>query len=567
MTAKAKVASTSVRRSLQKKFMNRKKKFKASRWAAKPSRSAKFHKMVKSSTVTKPRVKELILVLDFGSQYTQLIARRIRENKVFSRIVPYNITPEEIQKQNPKGIILSGGPMSVYDKDAPMPDPGIFKLDIPILGICYGMQLITHMFDGTVQKSKEREFGRAELFVDSNKDLFANLPTNLTCWMSHSDIVTKIPQGFTTLAHTLNTSFAGMANRQKKIFAVQFHPEVVHTQRGSQILVNFVNQICGCLPRWTMDKFIDASIIQIQELVGTKRVVLGLSGGVDSSVAAVLLQKAIGKNLHCIFVDNGLLRKNEAASVEKTFKGHFKMNLHCVDAATRFLNRLKGIEDPEQKRKIIGDEFIKVFEDSAQKIKGAEFLGQGTLYPDVIESISPIGGPSATIKSHHNVGGLPKDMKFQLVEPLRELFKDEVRTIGKVLEMPEAVLARQPFPGPGLAIRILGEVTKERLEILREADERVIDEIKKAGLYTEVWQSFAVLLPIKTVGVMGDQRTYENVIAIRCVSSLDGMTADWVHLPYDLLARISNRIINEVSGVNRVVYDISSKPPATIEWE
>lgn len=569
MTAKdkAKSKSSSGGGSLQKKFMNRKKKFKASRWAAKPARSSKFAKMSKTSIITKPRVKELILVLDFGSQYTQLIARRIRENKVFSRIVPFNITAEEIKKHNPKGIILSGGPMSVYDKGAPLPNDEIFKLDIPILGICYGMQLITHMFGGTVQKSKEREFGRAELFVDSNKDLFANLPTNLTCWMSHSDIVTKIPQGFTTLAHTLNTSFAGIANRQKKIFAVQFHPEVVHTQRGSQILVNFVYQICGCLPRWTMDKFIDASILQIQETVGSKRVVLGLSGGVDSAVAAVLLQKAIGKNLYCIFVDNGLLRKNEAISVEKTFKGHFKMNLHCIDASARFLNRLKGVEDPEEKRKIIGDEFIKVFQDASKKIKGAEFLGQGTLYPDVIESISPIGGPSAMIKSHHNVGGLPKDMKFQLVEPLRELFKDEVRTIGKVMEMPDTVLSRQPFPGPGLAIRILGEVTKERLEILREADERVMDEIKKAGMYTEVWQSFAVLLPIKTVGVMGDQRTYENVIAIRCVSSVDGMTADWVHLPYDLLARISNRIINEVTGVNRVVYDISSKPPATIEWE
>lgn len=566
MTAKDK-AKTATSHSLQKKFMNRKKKFKASRWAAKPASSSKFIKMVKSSTVTKPRVKELILVLDFGSQYTQLIARRVRENKVFSRIVPYNISPEEIQKHNPKGIILSGGPMSVYDKDAPLPNAGIFKLNIPILGICYGMQLLTHMMGGAVQKSKEREFGRAELFVDSNKDLFANLPTNLTCWMSHSDIVTKLPQGFMALAHTLNTSFASMANRPKKIFAVQFHPEVVHTQRGSQILANFVYQVCGCLPRWTMDKFIDSAISQIQELVGKKKVVLGLSGGVDSSVAAVLLHKAIGNNLHCIFVDNGLLRKNEAASVEKTFKGHFKMNIHCVDAAQRFLNRLKGVEDPEQKRKIIGDEFVRVFQDAAKKIKGAEFLGQGTLYPDVIESISPIGGPSATIKSHHNVGGLPKDMKMQLVEPLRELFKDEVRAIGKVLEMPDAVLNRQPFPGPGLAIRILGEVTKERLDILREADEKVLDEIKKAGLYTEVWQSFAVLLPVKTVGVMGDQRTYENVIAVRCVSSVDGMTADWVHLPYDLLARISNRIINEVSGVNRVVYDISSKPPATIEWE
>jgi len=385
--------------------------------------------------------------------------------------------------------------------------------------------------------------------------------------MSHSDLIKKLPAGFVSIAHTLNAPHAAIANRARKIYAVQFHPEVVHTQKGSQILVNFVYQICGCFPRWTMAKFIESAVKQIRETVGKKRVVLGLSGGVDSSVAAMLLQQAIGKNLYCIFVDNGVLRKNEVVSVQKTFKGNFHMNLITVDATPRFLNRLKGVEDPEQKRKIIGDEFVKVFQDAAKKIKGVEFLGQGTLYPDVIESFSPIGGPSATIKSHHNVGGLPKNMKFQLVEPLRELFKDEVRQIGKVLGLPDQILQRQPFPGPGLAIRIIGEVTKERLDILREADERVLEEIKKAGLYAQIWQSFAVLLPIKTVGVMGDQRTYENVIAIRCVTSVDGMTADWAQLPNDLLGRISNRIINEVKGVNRVVYDISSKPPATIEWE
>ncbi len=513
------------------------------------------------------RTKDVILILDFGSQYTQLIARRIRENKVFSRIVPYNIAAKEVLEINPKGLIFSGGPLSVYDKGAPLPDKELFKIGKPILGICYGMQAITHMLGGAVEKSKTREFGRAELFIDSNKDFFLNLPTNLTCWMSHGDSIKKVPVGFVKIAHTLNAPIAAFANRSKKIFGVQFHPEVIHTQRGSQVLANFLSQICGCLPRWTMDKFIHTTIRQIKETVGNKKVVLGLSGGVDSSVAAMLINKTIGKNLHCIFVDNGLLRKNEVLTVQKTFKGNFNLNLHTIDAHKRFLERLKNVTDPEQKRKIIGDEFVKVFQDAAHKIKGVEFLGQGTLYPDVIESFSPSGSPSAVIKSHHNVGGLPKSMKLKLLEPLRELFKDEVRIIGKHLGLPENILKRQPFPGPGLAIRVIGEITQERLDILREADERVLEEIKKAGLYQEIWQSFAVLLPIKTVGVMGDQRTYENVIAIRCVNSIDGMTADWVQLPYEILGKIANRIINEVPGVNRVVYDVSSKPPSTIEWE
>ncbi|MBF0478789.1 MAG: glutamine-hydrolyzing GMP synthase [Candidatus Omnitrophica bacterium] len=520
-----------------------------------------------SVRVKKQKSKDLIIVLDFGSQYTQLIARRIREAKVYSKIVPYTITVDEIKEMQPKGIILSGGPMSVYDQGAPIPQKGLFELGIPVLGICYGMQVISHIFGGKVQGSKEREFGRAELFVDSNLDLFANLPTNMTCWMSHSDEIKVMPKGFMKIAHTLNAEVAAIANRSKKIYGVQFHPEVIHTQRGAQILSNFANSICGCLPRWTMDKFIDNAIRLIKEQVKDGKVVLGLSGGVDSSVAAILLHKAIGNRLYCIFVDNGLLRKDEASKVQKTFKTNFNMNMSTVNAETNFLKRLKGVTDPEEKRKIIGDEFINVFTEKANKIKNVKFLAQGTLYPDVIESISPKGGPSAVIKSHHNVGGLPKSLKMELIEPFRELFKDEVRIIGKHLAMPDTVLNRQPFPGPGLGIRILGEVTRERLEILREADERVVEEIKKAGLYNQVWQSFAVLLPVKTVGVMGDQRTYENVIAIRCVTSIDGMTADWAQIPYEVLGKISNRIINEVKGVNRVVYDISSKPPATIEWE
>lgn len=513
------------------------------------------------------RRKNFILILDFGSQYTQLIARRIREMKVFSQIAPYNISASEIEKLSPKGIILSGGPASVYDKGSPVLAKNIFKLGIPILGICYGMHLIADQLGGKVKHTSEREFGSTELFIDSHKYLFDSLPSNLTCWMSHGDHLKKLPTGFVTIAHTLNTPIAAIANRHKKIFGVQFHPEVEHTQRGNQILSNFIFKVSGCFPRWTMESFIDESIEKIKEAVGNKNVVCGLSGGVDSSVAAVLINKAIKKQLKCIFIDNGLLRKDEAQHVKKTFRSNFRMSLTHVDATKRFLEKLKGVIDPEQKRKIIGHEFIKVFEKEATKLKKAKFFAQGTLYPDVIESISPIGSPSSTIKSHHNVGGLPKKLKFVLIEPLRDLFKDEVRQLGKQLGLPENIIQRQPFPGPGLAIRIIGEVTKDRLEILRNADEIVIEEIKKAGLYQSIWQAFAILLPIKTVGVMGDKRSYENVVALRCVTSKDGMTADWVKLPAEILEKISNRIINEVKGVNRVVYDISSKPPATIEWE
>jgi len=511
--------------------------------------------------------RQTILILDFGSQYTQLIARRVREHKVFSKIIPYNTPAKEIAALNPKGLVLSGGPASVVNKKSPYPDKGIFKLGIPVLGICYGMQVICEMLGGRVKHTREREYGKVELFIDDNRDLFSHMPGNFTCWASHGDYVTKMPAGFHTSSHTANTPIAAISNQKRKIFAVQFHPEVTHTEKGTQILSNFLFKACGCLGRWTMQSFIKETVENIKKAVGKDKVVLGLSGGVDSSVAALLLHRAIGKNLRSIFIDNGLLRKGEAEQIKSVFKNMYHLNLGYVDRSKRFLERLKGITDPEEKRKIIGDEFVKVFEEEAKKIKGVKFLGQGTLYPDVIESVSPTGGPSRKIKSHHNVGGLPAHMHLKLIEPLRELFKDEAREIGRQLGLPDHIIQRQPFPGPGLAVRIIGEITRERLDLLREADKRVIEEISKAGLYEQIWQSFAILLPIKTVGIMGDERTYENVAALRCVSSFDGMTADWVKLPYEVMEKISNRIINEVKGINRVVYDISSKPPATIEWE
>jgi GMP synthase (glutamine-hydrolysing) len=510
--------------------------------------------------------EEKILVLDFGSQYTQLIARRIREGRVYSEIFPYNSSIGKIINFKPKGIILSGGPSSVYDKNAPIPDLRVFDLGVPVLGICYGMQLMAHHLGGKVTKALKREYGRAELLIDRKADIFYDIPGKTIVWMSHGDRIERCPSHFESIAHTGNSPTAAMANREKRFYALQFHPEVVHTPQGKKILGNFVFKICGCRPQWTMKSFIAATTKEIKDSVGEGKVVCGISGGVDSTVTAVLVHRAIGRQLTCIFVDNGVLRAGEAKKVEETLKRHFHMNIDFVDASERFLRKLKGVADPEKKRKIIGNEFIRVFEEEAKKLKGVEFLAQGTLYPDVIESVS-FKGPSATIKSHHNVGGLLKRMKLKLIEPLRELFKDEVRVLGKDLDIPEEIINRHPFPGPGLAIRIIGEVTKERCDILRQADMIVLEEIKNARLYTKLWQSFAVLLPVKSVGVMGDERTYENVIAVRAVNSLDGMTADWARIPYEVLSNISNRIINEVRGVNRVVYDISSKPPSTIEWE
>lgn len=507
-----------------------------------------------------------IVILDFGSQYTQLIARRIRELHIYSEILPYNATIDEIKKHRPKGIILSGGPASVYHPDAPKPDERIFDLNIPILGICYGLQLLTVHFGGEVVKAEKHEYGRAELEILNHEDLFYDIPNEIHVWMSHGDRVTKLPEGFEPIARTYNAPFAAIRNKEKKIWGVQFHPEVSHTYLGKEILKNFAVRISGCSQDWTMGNFLKEKEQEIRDLVDGKKAICALSGGVDSSVAAVLVHNAVGDNLTCIFVDNGLLRKGEREQVEKTFRDHFHIPLIVIDARERFLKALKGVTDPEEKRKIIGNLFIEIFEEEAKKIPDVEFLVQGTLYPDVIESVS-VKGPSAVIKTHHNVGGLPEKMNLKLIEPLRELFKDEVRELGKELGLPDDIIYRQPFPGPGLAIRIIGEVNENDLRVLREADAIVIEEIKKAGLYRDLWQSFAVLLPIHTVGVMGDYRTYEKVIAVRAVESTDGMTADWARLPYDLLDRIMRRIINEVKGVNRVVYDITSKPPGTIEWE
>lgn len=507
-----------------------------------------------------------ILVIDFGSQYTQLIARRIREFKVYSEIIPCNAPFSEIKKRKPSGVILSGGPASVFEEGAPTVDNEVFTLGVPILGICYGMQLITHLLGGKVSKAEKREYGKTILHIDDPSPIFSDIPSETVVWMSHADKITKMPQGFVKLANTENSPYAAIANKEKKIYAFQFHPEVVHTVEGRKILSNFVFKICECSPTWDMHSFIEKQTEEIRKKVGSNKVVCAVSGGVDSTVTAVLIHRAVGDALTCIFVDNGVLREGEKEKVEQILRDNFHINLKVVDASERFLRRLKGVKDPERKRKIIGREFIRVFEEEAKRIKGVRFLAQGTLYPDVIESVS-FKGPSATIKSHHNVGGILKRMKLKLIEPLRELFKDEVRQLGKELGVPEEILQRHPFPGPGLAIRCVGEITKQRLEILRQADRIVLEEIKKSGWYEKVWQSFAILLPIKTVGVMGDERTYEYVIALRTVHSVDGMTADWVKLPYELLERASNRIVNEVKGVNRVVYDITSKPPGTIEWE
>lgn len=520
---------------------------------------------------------ERIVILDYGSQYTQLIARRIREAGVYSEIYPCTLAPEAVAALAPMGLVLSGGPCSIYDDGAPQLDPALLALTradgspMPVLGICYGLQAMAFSLGGEVARATRREFGRAHLVVEDASDLLAGVPTGSTVWMSHGDHLTRLPEGYTVIARTDNAPIAAVRHTERPHFGVQFHPEVVHTDFGRQVLENFALRICGCQGDWTPASFVDEKKREIRALVGEGHVILGLSGGVDSSVAAVLLHEALGERLTCIFVGNGLLRAGEWEQVQTTFRDHYHIRLQAVDASDLFLDRLAGVVDPERKRKIIGATFIEVFEEATHAIAEEighrpEFLAQGTLYPDVIESVS-FKGPSATIKTHHNVGGLPEQMGFSLIEPFRELFKDEVRAIGRLLGVPEAIIGRHPFPGPGLAIRVIGAVTREDVALLRQADAIFTDELRRAGLYDRVWQAFAVLLPVQTVGVMGDERTYENVCALRAVTSVDGMTADWAHLPYDFLGHVSNRIVNEIRGINRCVYDISSKPPATIEWE
>ena len=508
--------------------------------------------------------QEMIIVLDFGSQYNQLITRRIREFGVYSELHPHTITAEEIKKMNPKGIIFSGGPNSVYDENAFKCDEAIFELGLPILGICYGMQLMTQHFNGKVEPATHREYGKAAIQVQNDSKLFAELPAEQVVWMSHGDLVVEAPAGFTIDATSASCPISSMSDKERNLYAVQFHPEVRHSVYGTEILKNFVLSVCDCKGDWSMENFIEIEMEKIRQTVGDKKVLCGLSGGVDSSVVAVLLHKAIGDQLTCIFVDNGLLRKGEAESVMKTFAEGFHMNVIKVDAKERFLSKLEGVSDPEKKRKIIGNEFIYVFDDEATKLEGIEFLAQGTLYTDIIESGT---ATAQTIKSHHNVGGLPEDMQFKLIEPLNTLFKDEVRAVGTELGIPDEIVWRQPFPGPGLGIRVLGALSAEKLEIVRESDYILREEIKKAGLDRDIWQYFTVLPDIRSVGVMGDARTYDYTIGIRAVTSIDGMTSDWARIPWEVLEVISTRIVNEVSHINRVVYDITSKPPATIEWE
>ena len=511
---------------------------------------------------------DFIAILDFGAQYNQLIARRVRESNIYCEILPYDTSLSELKKKNTKGVIFTGGPNSVFEKDAPQPDPKLLTSGIPILGICYGMQLLAHALKGHVGGTT-REYGRTELLIEKKEALFAGLNDSEICWMSHGDSVLSLPEGFETLAKTATGATAAIGNHEKKIYGVQFHPEVTHTEHGKEIIKNFLYAVCQAKPTWTTQSFIEEAVENIRRQVGQKRILCALSGGVDSTTVAALVHKAVGDQLTCMFIDQGFMRKNEAKKINKLFSEDFKMNLVHVNASESFFEKLKGVVDPEEKRKRIGNEFIRTFEREAKKLGEIPFLAQGTLYPDVIESAVP--GPKVTtahtIKTHHNVGGLPKDLKFTLVEPLRKLFKDEVRALGKDLGVPENIVSRQPFPGPGLAIRVIGEVTPERVRILQEVDDIIVGEVKKAGLYKQLWQSFGVLLPIRTVGVMGDKRTYLNTVAIRAVTSTDGMTADWARLPYDLLEIMSSRIIREVPEVNRVAYDVSSKPPATIEWE